>query len=355
MPINRDLVDPAELTDQTRKALAEFEVNSPNSLAKYLPSETLDDIEYEADAGQGGLIEAAMYRAYDAGLAIGRDEALGKLRGRIQPLGQKIPITEEARLRLRKDAETSLRADIERKAKRIAHAVATQVNLKRAEALVNAELDFVGNGVNIKVPFGRKPEFTTVLTKLWSDETADPIEDLIILCDAYEAENGFRPSEMLTGQAAKTAFYRHPKVTAMAIGTLNTGQTPQRIAAPSEVDALLSLYNLPSFTVNTGKVKVRNLDQTSTIKFLIPQDSIILLADGGDAREADSSQLGATFWGVTIEATKADWGIEESEWAGIVTAVFDNDTVPAFMSVEGSAIATPVLINPNYSLKAKVV
>lgn len=352
MPINRDLVDPAELTDQTRKALAEFEVNSPNSLAKYLPSETLDDIEYEADAGQGGLVEAAMYRAFDAGLAIGRDEALGKLRGRIQPLGQKIPITEEARLRLRKDADTSLRADIERKAKRIAHAVATQVNLKRAEALVDAKLVFVGNGVNIEVPFDRKAEFTTVATELWTDPDADPIEYLTTLCDAYEAENGFRPVEMLSGQAAKTAFYRHPNVTKMAIGA--TGN-PARIAAPSEVDALMSLYNLPPFTVNTGKVKVRNLDGSSSIKFLIPQDSIVLMADGGNAKEADSSQIGATFWGVTIESTKADWGIEESEWAGIVTAVFDNDTVPAFMSVEGSAIATPVLINPNYTLKAKVV
>lgn len=80
-----------------------------------------------------------------------------------------------------------------------------------------------------------------------------------------------------------------------------------------------------------------------------------MLGEGGDASEAESTSLGATFWGVTIEATKSNWGIEESEWPGIVTAVFDNDTTPAFMSVEGVAIAMPVLHNPNGTLKMKVL
>lgn len=351
--INRDFVDPAELTSQVRTSLAELEVNSPNSLAKYLPSETLDDIEFDAAAGQGGLIEAAMYRAYDAGLPIARDEELGRMRGRIAPLGQKIPILEEARLRMRKDSENALTKAVVRKGKRIAEAIAIQVNLKRGELLADGKLHFVGNDQNFDVDSGRKAEFTTTLAELWSDPDADPIESLTILADAFEDENGFRAATMLSGKAAKTAFYRHPKVTAMAIGALGN---PARIATDGEVANLLSLYDLPSFTVNTGKVKVRNDDGTNTIKYLIPQDSIILIGDNaGSAEIAGSSELGSTFWGVTIEATKSAWGIEESEWAGIVTAVFDNETVPAIMSVEGTAIATPVLLNPNYTLRAKVV
>lgn len=350
--INRDYVDPAELTSQARTALADLEINSPDSLAAYLPSETLDDIEYEADAGQGGLIEAAMYRAFDAGVQIGRDETLGAMRGRIAPLGQKIPITEEARLRLRNDSESALTQNISRKATRIAKAIAIQVNIKRAQALAYGKLTFEGNGQNFDVDFGRKAEFTTTAAELWTDPNADPIEYLGTLADAFELENSFRPTTFLTSRAVKTAFYRHPKVTAMAIGQHGN---PARMAAPGEVDALLSLYDLPGFTVKGGKVNERKNDGSNVIRPLLPEDSIIMLGDPGSAAEAGSSSLGSTFWGVTVEATRSNWGIEQSEWAGIVTAVFDNDTVPAFMSVEGSAIATPVLLNPNYSLKAKVI
>lgn len=352
MAITRDQVDPQELTSIARKALAEQEINSPNSLAKWLPSQTLDDIEYEAEAGQGGLIEAAMYRAFDAGLPIGEDETLGNMRGRIHPLGQKLPIFEENQIRLRRNSEEKLRAVIERKAKRIAIAIANQVNLKRGEAIADGFLTFEGNDQNFKVPFGRRPDFTTTAPKLFSDPTADPIEYLTGLRDLWEEENGALPSNFLTSARVRTAFYRHPRITEMAVGS--NGNT-NRIATEGEVDSLLSLYNLPPFTVNGGRVKVRKRDQSSEIRHLIPQDSLIVLGEPGDAAEADSSGLGSTFWGVTIEATKSNWGIEESEWPGIVTAVFDNDQVPAFMSVEGSAIATPVLINPNASLRAKVL
>ena len=352
MPINRDFVDPDELTSQVRTELARLEINSPTSLARYLPSETLDDIEYEADAGQGGLIEAAMYRAYDAELPIGRDEELGQLRGRIPSLGQKIPLLEENRLRLRNDSQQALTSNIERKAKRAAEAVAIAVNIKRGEALANGELTFVGNNQDFVVPFGRRGDFTTTAADLWSDPDADPIEYLQDLADLYETENGFRPAEMLAPSAVRNAFYRHPKVNAAAWGSQNSPDIT-RLAPASNVTSLLGEYDLPTFTTQQGKVKVRNNDGTNTVKTLIPGDSLIMLPGSGDPAVAGSSTLGSTFWGVTIEATKSSWGI--SEWAGIVAAVFDNDDVPARLWVNAVAIAMPVLVNPNYSLKAKVI
>lgn len=352
MAINRDYVDPAELTSQARTALADMEINSPTSLAEYLPSETIDDIEYSADQGQGGLITAAMYRAFDAGNQIGRDETFGKLGGRIAPLGQKMILLEEARLRLRNDSKQALTSAIERKAKRIAEAIAIQVNLKRAQALAYGKLTFEGNGQDFDVDFGRRPDFTNTATKLFSDVTGDPIAHLQLIADLYEAENGFRPSKFLTGTAVKSAFYRHPKITAMAVGS---NGNLNRMASPAEVDALLALYDLPGFTIKSGRVKIQKNDGTEVTQYLLPQDSIIALGDPGSAEIAGSSSLGATYWGVTIEAQRENWGIESSEYAGIVTAVFDNDGIPAQMSVEGSAIAVPVLHNPNYSLASKVL
>lgn len=351
MPINRDFVDPDELTTQVRTALADLEINSPTSLAAFLPSETLDDIEYEADAGQGGLIESAMYRAYDAELPIGRDEALAQMRGRIPTLGQKIPLFEENRLRLRNDSEDALRRAIERMGTRAAKAVAIAVNLKRGEALATGKLKFVGNNQDFEVPFGRRADFTTTATNLWTDQVAsDPIAYLETLQEAYVDENGFEFSTILTSNRVKRAFYSHPKITNLAFGRSDTGG---RLAPESLVDGLLAQYGLPGFTVRGGRVKVRENDGSNVVKDLLPSDSIILLPGAGDASEAGSSELGSTYWGQTLESGRPEWGI--SDQAGIVAAVHDNDDVPARMWVSALAIAMPVLLNPNYSMAAKVV
>ena len=351
MPINRDLVDPAELTSQARTALADLEINSSKSLAPFLPSETIDDIEYEADAGQGGLIESAMYRAYDAELPIGRDEALAQMRGRIPSLGQKIPIFEEDRLRLMANAEQGLTAAIERKAKRAAEAVAIAVNVKRGEALATGKLKFVGNNQDFEVPFGRRADFTTTATDLWTDPTSDPVAYLETLRDLYLDENGFEPGAILTSTSVRTAFYRHPKVVNAAMG--RDASEYGQLAPDGNVAALFGQYDLPGFTVRGGRVKLRNNDGTNPVKDLLPRDSIILLPPAGNPAIAGSSELGSTYWGQTVESTRPEWGL--SEYAGIVAAVHDNDDVPARMWVSALAIAMPVLLNPNYSLCAKVI
>ncbi|AET09769.1 main capsid protein [Gordonia phage GTE5] len=353
MPINRDYVDPAEITRQVRVALAEQDINGPNTLAPYLPSETIDDIEYSADEGQGGLIEAAMYRAFDAELPLANDEALGQMRGRIHPLGQKIPLMEEDRIRLRNGAESGLTNYIDRVARRIARAVALQINLKRAEALALGKLVFVGNDQNFEVPFGRRADFTTTAAELFTDPDSDPIQYLSDLNELYLDENGFEIGEFLTSTQVKSAFYRHPKVVNAAMG--RDAATYGQLAPDANVAALLAQHNLPGFTVKGGRVKVREVDGSRTIKDLLPRDSIIALPAGGDPAVAGSSELGSTYWGKTIEADKPAWGLSEEDGPGIIAAVHDNDDVPARMWVSAHAIAMPVLINPNYSLCAKVI
>ena len=355
MPINRDFVDPAEITSQVRVALAEQDINGPNTLAPWLPSETLDDIEFSADTGQGGLIEAAMYRAFDAELPLANDEALGQMRGRIHPLGQKIPLMEEDRIRLRNGSEDGLRAYIERVSKRIARAVALQINLKRAEALATGKLIFVGNNQDFEVNFGRKPEFTTTATDLWTDPNTDPFEFLSDLNEAYLDENGFEIGEFLVSTKVKNAFYRNPNVVALAFGRKLSDMNPGMVAPQSAIDALLTERDLPGFRTVGGRVKVRNIDDSTTIKDLLPRDSIIGLPGAGDPAVAGSSELGSTYWGKTIEADKSDWGRSPEDGPGIVAAVHDNDDVPARMWVSAHAIAMPVLVNPNYSVCAKVI
>lgn len=352
MPINRDLVDPDELTSQVRVALADMDINGPNTLADLLPSETLDDIEYEADSGQGGLITAADYRAFDGTLTIGRDEALGAMRGRIHPLGQRIPLFEEDRLRMRNDSEQRLRSAIERMGQRAAKAVALQVNLKRAEALFTGGLHFEGNGQNFDVDFGRRPDFDKTAVTLWSDDTADPLDDLETWVDEYEAVNGFKPGKIVTSSRVKRAFYRHPKITALAYNR-PASDLSSRLAPEALVDGVLDQYGFPRFDTRGGKIKVRLKDHSEVVRDLIPQDKLLFLEGTGDASVAGSSSLGFTAWGTTLEAMRPEWGI--SDQPGIVAAVFETEDVPVRTHVVASAIAMPVLNNPDYGMTVKVL
>ncbi|QAU07275.1 major capsid protein [Gordonia phage NosilaM] len=356
MPINRDFVDPAELTSQVRVALADQDINGPNTLAPYLPSETVDDIEYETETGEGGLIEAAMYRAFDAELPLTNDEALGQARGRIHPLGQKIPLLEEDRIRLRNGAEDGLRAYIDRVSRRIAKAVALQINLKRAEALATGKLHFVGNRQNFDVDFGRRADFTFTAADLFTDLDVNPFQVLEQMNQNYLDENGFEIETFLASQQVKNAFYRHPMVTALAFGRKVSDIDAGMVAPASAIDALFGERDLPGFTKTGGRVKVRNLDESVTIKDLLPRDTLIAVTTKGDPAVAGSSVLGSTMWGKTIEADKPDWGLtDQGDGPGIVAAVHDNDDVPARMWVSAHAIAMPVLINPNYTMAAKVI
>lgn len=352
MAINRDYVDPDELTTQVRTALADQDINGPNTLADLLPSEVLDDIEYEADAGQGGLITAADYRAFDGTLTIGRDEALGALRGRIHPLGQRIPLMEEERLRMRNNSEQLLRSAIERMAARAAKAVALQINLKRAEALFTGKLHFEGNGQNFDVDFGRRPDFTKTAVDLWTDPDSDPFTQLEEYVDEYETVNGFKPEKAITTLGVQRALFRHPKVMAAALG-VKVSDLGERRASGEQINAVLDQYGLPRFEVRGGKIKVRNKDHSETVKDLLPQGQILFLQGGGDAAVAGSSSLGFTAWGTTLEATKSAWGI--SDQPGIVAAVFETEDIPSRMHVVASAIGMPVLNNPDYAMSVKVV
>ena len=58
--INRDFLEPEIATTIARRTLAEFEFNDQTSLAAYLPSQEVNDIEYEIDQlDSTGAITAA--------------------------------------------------------------------------------------------------------------------------------------------------------------------------------------------------------------------------------------------------------------------------------------------------------
>lgn len=354
--INRDYIEPETLTTYARRALADFEFNHPSSLASYLPSQEVPDIEYTIEGGQDGLITAANWRMFN-GNTTSETWGQGKqYRGEMMPLSRNFILDEQTMLRRRNSGGNEIARNASDLVVRAAKAIALQVNLQRGNALANGKIEINGSGgLRNVVDFGRKPEFTTTAATLWTDDSSDPIEDLILWAEAYENENGFRPEKMIVSTTVKQALMRHPKVVQYAYGN---AEILKPRATPGQLSALFTELELPVIeTIRNGKVQVDDLDsptgQTKIVD-LLPQDSLIFVPASGDPSAPDSSEFGRTLWGQTISADLPEFQLESGDLPGIVAAVI-SEGWPAHEEVIADAIAMPVVYNPNYTLRATVI
>lgn len=352
--VNRDFIEPEVAISLARNELADFEINSGSSLAGYLPSQEVADVEYEIEKNSNDLITAANWRMFGGNTTSERWGEGEKARGRLMPLSRNFILEEETRLRMRNDSHNAIRLETATLVRRAARAIALQVNLQRANALVNGRVDIFGSGgLRQTVDFGRKAEFNVTAPTLFTDPASDPIAYIEALVDLYELENGFRPAEMLMSTAVRRAIFSNPKVSVMA--TNNKEAT--RRATDGEVNALLEMYGLPPIKIiQNNRVKVDNLDTGQTeVRSLLPEDSIIFTAGQGDPREPNSSIYGRTLWGKTLSADTPEFrSASEMGLPGIVAAVIEEGW-PSHLEVIADAIVMPVVYSPNYTLKAKVI
>lgn len=353
--INRDFIEPEVLTTLAREAVADFEINDTSSLAKFLPSQEVPDIEFEISrAGDDGMITAANWRMFGGNTT---SETWGEgitSRGRLLPLSRNFILDEETLLRQRNDKGDAIQREAANLVQRAAKSIAIQINYQRGNAIANGKIDIVGSGgLNETVDFNRRAEFSTVASKLFTDPEADPIKYLIELADAYEDVNGFRPEKMLLPRRVRNALFTHPKV---ILASTRNELAPR--ASDSEVQTLLTDFGLPVVeTIANSKVKVDNLKTGETeIKDTLPQDSLLFVPNGGDAASPGSSSYGRTLWGQTLSADLPEFNLAGGglDLPGIVAAVIFEGW-PAAKEVIADAIAMPVVYSPDYTLKAKVI
>lgn len=361
--INRDFLEPEIATTIARRTLAEFEFNDQTSLAAYLPSQEVNDIEYEIDhLDSTGAITAANWRAFGGSTTSERWQPYtGGGRGRLQPISRNFVLDEETRLRMRNDANDAIQRQSARLVERATKAIALEVNYQRANALFNDKVEIAGpGGLREVVEFGRDERLDYTASVLFGDETADPLNELADACELYEDINGQPPAEMMMTTKILATIRRHPAVMAEAIGTTDT---TRRVATPGEIDNLVQLYGLPPIKIiGTQKIRKDDLDRNSP-SFgetkdvpLFPQDSIIFNAGASGAGDIDGNIYGRTFWGATLSGDTADFNLSGSglDVPGVVAAVIEEGW-PSSMEVIADAISMPVVFQPNLVLKLKVV
>ena len=351
--VNRDFIDPAVAVNIARTTLADYDVNDSNSLAHYLPSQEVPDIEYEISVGQdAGFITAANWRTFGGATTSETWGGGQKSRGRFMPLARNFTLDEEGALRQRNNSDALIEREASNLVRRASKAIAIAVNRQRANALQHGHVKIEGSGgLRQTVDFGRDERLTTVAPKLFSDETADILGYIESLADLYEEINGYRPEQVMIPSEVRRRINIHPQIVGAA-----TDSTTRPRATQSELSTLFSEYRLPEIIdTPNGIIQVDDLDTGKVRRVrLFDRDSILFLPKGGNATDPENSVLGRTFWGKTMSSDLPEFSGTGGDLPGIVAAVLE-ESWPYKQEVIADALAMPVLFNANLTMKAKVL
>lgn len=337
MDIYDEYITPAELTGYARAALQDRPENQL-ILSRWFPYRPVDDLVYRFSRGGGGLLEAAEFRAYDAEPGFGAREGISRVTGELPPIGQQYVLDEYNQLRLRK-ADGEIRNLFLRDAARIARQVDIRMEFARADALVNGSVTINERGVQATVNFSRSGSHTVAPSTLWSDHAnSTPISDLQTWRDVLVNDNGEAPGAIVMSTAAVNHLLRNAEVQGLVYPLATTPPQVTRTA----LNQVLADFDLPPITVYDAQARKGG----STQRY-IPADKVLMLPAVG-------TDMGATMYGTTLEAQEPEYGIGAAELPGLVVGAFKQKTTPIRVFTIGSAIALPVMANPDLSLVADV-
>jgi len=339
MALWTDLITPADLTGFARAAVEDVE-RQKATLARWLPNYAVPDVVVRTVVTEDGNGALAQYRSFDAETPIGSGGAGTRKVWELLALGLKERVGEYEQLRARgNDANAMITNGIEKAAMRVANAVVDRLELLRGSVIDTGVLTIDENGVKQTVNFGRPGGNTVTAATLWSG-AAKPIDDLIAWGDVYATGNqGNQPGAIVTSRRVVAALQRSADIRGLVA---TTGGTPG-IVSLDALNAVLAAYGVPPIHVYDRKIRGTNV---------LPDNKVYLLPAAVDPN--GQSELGATFYGQTLEAAEPEYGIGASDQPGLVVGAWKTkDPIAAW--VHSNAIALPVLVNPVASMVATVL
>jgi hypothetical protein len=337
MYLYTDYGNPAELTGYVRRSLADLEINQ-FTLSQYLPSQTINDLDYRFTRGGEGLMEAATYRSYDAEAPLASRAGITRTQGELPPLSRKIRLGEYDRLKAR-NLDPEIRNAVYSDLERLTRALSARVELARGDALVNGRVTIAENGVSATVDFGRNPGNAVTAPSLWSDTAnSKPITNLLAWQQSYVDINGSYPGTLLMAKQTMAMLMRNAEIKNLVypVGSATT------LVKDNDVRGVLTSFGLPPISFYDAKVRVAGVDTR-----IIPANVVLLLPDGQDLQ-----QLGRVLWGTTAEATEPSYGLAGNE-PGIVAGTYTTWD-PVALWTKAAAIALPVIVNPNLTFVATI-
>lgn len=343
-----DLITPARLTGYARQALAD-RADNQFGLQRWLPHRQVNDLNFRIEQGtNGGLTEAASFRAWDTQPRFGRRDGIKRMSGALPPIGQQYVLGEYDQLRLRgADGEPQIRELLLRDAARIARAVDARFELARGQAIVEGKVTMSGeDGLSLDIEFSRDPAMTVSAAVAWSDyANADVVDELEAWSQAYSDKNGQAPGAVLTSRKVRRAMLRNAQIQSQLYPS-----SPDRRLTPADLNAYLEEFGIPPIVTYEASV----INPAGEQQRIIPEDRFVFLPDSGTT-DSDEGQLGATLWGTTLEAQEPGYGIAPADHPGLVVAAFKESKTPVQVFTIGAAIGVPIMANPNLVMVADVL
>lgn len=346
MQLVDEFATPAQLTGYARAALRDYQFNR-FTLHNFLPDNTVNDLTYRFTRGGGNLIDAAVYRNYDAESDVGIREGGARVYGELPPISRKIPLGEYERIKRRSiDTQAEeLRAALESDAMRISQGIAARVEMARGEALFNASVSLNENGVQGGVDFGRTAGNTialATLAKAWSDTTATVSDDLQGWMEYYLTLNGFYPERMVMSRQVFNFLRRNDQMKNL-IWPLSGRSASSSLPTltPLQLNDAFSAASLPEPIVYDAQVNVAGVPTRVT-----PANKILLLPPA-------SIKVGETLWGAPLESADPRYGLGGAEAGVAVGAYYTED--PQTLWTRATAIVLPIIGNPDVTMTAQVI
>lgn len=340
MPLWTDIIDPVEATGTARAELEAYE-QSKGTLARWLPNVEVDDIYVELVVGPNGLVDEALYRAYDAEPEIGRSAPGEVIVVKLPALSRNEPIDERTQLALRRLPDDRIKKSIEAAIRRSVYAIADRSERQRGTVLDTGVATASQHNFKLGDNFGRDAGLTITASTLWSTGSVDRLSALATWSDLYASKNGGRrPGAILMGGQAYAAFLAGDQFKTVIPG----GAT-----LPANLEAV------QNYLESQALPRIERNDRRTSGGYVIRQDRILLLPEAGPTAAEEPTELGATFWGRTLTSDLPGYEIEESEQPGLVVGVYREDRVPAIVEVMADSITEPILGNANLSMSVEVV
>lgn len=346
MPLWTDLINPVEATGIARDEQYLVEQRK-GSLARYLPNVFEDSDHIKFYPGATGLVDAARYRSFNSPPEIGKGQPVKASTIDLPSIARNEPIDEMTQKELARVSDDRLRKSIESAIRRNVQAISMRQEWARGRVIDQGALVVDEDNFWINDQFGRNAALSIVAGagSWWSDAAVDRITALSMWQDVYKSfNNGETPGRIVFGSQQAYNAYTAGNQFKTVIGTSS------RPPLAAEVESYTTSAGLPPFEVYDRSVSLEG-----TVSKVLDAKKVYFLPEPVDPMDENGSLLGATYWGRTVSAGFASWGIEPDEQPGIVCGVFKNDEVGRSIEVQGDSIGEPVAANPNASMSIQVL
>lgn len=342
-----DLIDPVEATGIARDEQYLIEQAKGGTLARFLPNVFVDSDHVKFFSGSTGLVDAARYRAFNAPPEIGKGAPAKASTIDLPPISRNEPLDELTQKELARLSDDRIRKSIESAIRRNVQAISMRQEWARGKVIDAGSLVVDEDNYLINDVFGRDASLTVSAGtgNWWADAAVDRLTALNTWQDLYASlNNGAAPGRMVFGSRAAYNAYAAGNQFKTNVGTAS------RPPLATEVTAYTTSAGLPDLEIYD-----RSVSLDGTLTKVLNAKKVYFLPEPVATDDENGSLLGATYWGRTVSAGFASWGIEPDEQPGIVCGVFRDERVGSSIEVQGDSIGEPVAANPNASMAIQVL